>query len=146
MTKAAELRVLNEDELLSRLAEHKQELFKMRFDTVTGQLQNISRITQVRRDVARINGILREREIEAAAVGRGLFGDRIDRNKSEIFDAARDFRRRGGGDRAADKLTALGERLIAIARHALTAPSSRGAPRPPRSRPRGIWQPHRRSS
>ena len=66
MTKSAELRVLNEDELLIRLAEHKQELFKMRFDIVTGQLQNISRLTQVRRDVARISGILREREIEAA--------------------------------------------------------------------------------
>jgi large subunit ribosomal protein L29 len=66
MTKASELRVLNEEELYTRLAEQKQELFRMRFEIVTGQLQNNSRITQVRRDVARISGILREREIEAA--------------------------------------------------------------------------------
>ncbi len=62
----AELRDLNDTELLERLGESKQELFNLRFQRATGQLQNSSRIAIVKRDVARILTILREREIEAA--------------------------------------------------------------------------------
>ncbi len=64
-----ELRDLDEDELLTRLAEAKQELFNLRFQHVTGQLDNYARLGQVRRSVARINGVLREREIAAAEGG-----------------------------------------------------------------------------
>ena len=63
---SAELRNLVDDELLTRLTESKQELFNLRFQNVTGQLDNSSRIGQVRKDVARIETILREREIAAA--------------------------------------------------------------------------------
>ncbi|MEO1062902.1 MAG: 50S ribosomal protein L29 [Actinomycetota bacterium] len=62
----AELRDLNDTELLERFGESKQELFNLRFQRATGQLQNSSRIAVVKRDVARILTILREREIEAA--------------------------------------------------------------------------------
>jgi large subunit ribosomal protein L29 len=66
MAKPSELRELDEDELSTRLAEAKQELFNLRFQHVTGQLDNYARLGQVRKDVARLNGLLREREIAAA--------------------------------------------------------------------------------
>src|SRR2546421_80791 len=66
MATATELRELDIEELDSRLSEAKRELFNLRFQVVTGQLDNVSRIRQVRRDVARIKTILREQEIAAA--------------------------------------------------------------------------------
>ena len=66
-----ELRELDEDELSTRLAEAKQELFNLRFQHVTGQLDNYARLGEVRRSVARINTILREREIAAAEAEEG---------------------------------------------------------------------------
>jgi large subunit ribosomal protein L29 len=63
---AAELRELNDTELEHRLGEAKEELFNLRFQNATGQLDNIARIPQVRREVARIETLLREREIAAA--------------------------------------------------------------------------------
>ena len=66
MPAAAELRELNDVELANRLREFKEELFNLRFQIATGQLDNVARIPQVRREVARIETLLREREIEAA--------------------------------------------------------------------------------
>jgi large subunit ribosomal protein L29 len=67
MTKEAqELREFNDIELEHRLGEAKEELFNLRFQNATGQLDNITRIPQVRRQVARIETLLREREIAAA--------------------------------------------------------------------------------
>ena len=66
MATAAELRELGDDELATRLAETKQELFNLRFQHVTGQLDNTSRLNALRKDIARINTLLREREIAAA--------------------------------------------------------------------------------
>jgi len=63
---AQELRELNGTELGHRLDEAKEELFNLRFQHATGQLDNISRIPEVRRSVARIETLLREREIAAA--------------------------------------------------------------------------------
>ena len=65
-SKAAELRSMGDADLVTRLGEAKQELFNLRFQIVTGQLDNSSRLGQVRRDIARIATVLREREIEAA--------------------------------------------------------------------------------
>jgi large subunit ribosomal protein L29 len=62
----AELREMDEDELYSRLVEAKQEIFNLRFQHVTGQLDNYSRLGDLKRDIARLKTILREREIEAA--------------------------------------------------------------------------------
>ena len=66
MTGAQELRELNDTELEHRLGEAKEELFNLRFQNATGQLDNLSRIPLVRRSVARIETLLREREIAAA--------------------------------------------------------------------------------
>ena len=66
-----ELREMDEDELATRLTEAKQELFNLRFQHVTGQLDNYARLGEVRRNVARINTILRQREIEAAEAQEG---------------------------------------------------------------------------
>jgi large subunit ribosomal protein L29 len=65
-SRAAELRDLNDTELEHRLGEAKEELFNLRFQNATGQLDNVARLPQVRRDVARIETLLREREIAAA--------------------------------------------------------------------------------
>ncbi len=64
--KTAELRNMETEELENHLAEVRQEGFNLRFQLVTGQLDNVSRVPQVRREIARIETILREREIEAA--------------------------------------------------------------------------------
>ena len=66
-----ELREMDEDELVTRLVEAKQELFNLRFQHVTGQLDNYARLGDVRRNVARINTVLREREIAAAEAEEG---------------------------------------------------------------------------
>ncbi len=63
--KAAELRDLPYDELVEKLAGAKEELFNLRFQLATNQLDNETRIKQVRREVARIATVMREQEIEA---------------------------------------------------------------------------------
>lgn len=63
---ASDLRELADDQLFDSLDESKQELFNLRFQFATGQLESPARITQVKRDIARINTVLREREIAAA--------------------------------------------------------------------------------
>lgn len=63
--KASELRDLTADELAARLTEAKEELFNLRFQMATGQLDNTARLGEVRREVARIASVLREQEIEA---------------------------------------------------------------------------------
>ncbi len=62
-TTTAELRELHDDELETRLREAKEELFNLRFQMATGQLDNNRRLRTVRRDIARIYTILHEREL-----------------------------------------------------------------------------------
>ena len=62
-TAASEVRELNDDELLVRLREAKEELFNLRFQVATGQLDNNRRLHHVRRDIARIYTVMREREL-----------------------------------------------------------------------------------
>ena len=66
MTRAKELRDLTLSELDQRLLESKHELFNLRFQLATGKQDNSARLGQVRKEIARIATILREREIEAA--------------------------------------------------------------------------------
>ncbi len=63
--RARELRELNDVEVANRLREFREELFNLRFQNATGQLDNTSRVDQVKKDIARCETILREREIEA---------------------------------------------------------------------------------
>jgi large subunit ribosomal protein L29 len=58
-----ELRELHDDELETRLREAKEELFNLRFQMATGQLDNNRRLRTVRHDIARIYTVLREREL-----------------------------------------------------------------------------------
>lgn len=62
---ATELRKLNYEELGEKLDESKEELFNLRFQHVTNQLDNTSRMKKVKRDVARVATIMREQEIAA---------------------------------------------------------------------------------
>ena len=62
--KSTELRELPDDELLARLELSKEELFNLRFQSATGQLDNPMRIKQVRHDIARILTVLRGRQTE----------------------------------------------------------------------------------
>jgi large subunit ribosomal protein L29 len=62
--KPAELRELPDSELLARLEAQKEELFNLRFQMATGQLDNPMRIKEVRHDIARILTILRSRQTE----------------------------------------------------------------------------------
>ena len=64
--KVAEIRELSRDEIQSKLEETKEELFNLRFQNATGQLDNYKRLKELRRDVARIKTILRQQEIETA--------------------------------------------------------------------------------
>jgi large subunit ribosomal protein L29 len=64
---ASELRELADDELRQNLAESKEELFNLRFQIVTGQLDNPRRIKQVKREIARVLTVMRERDIAATA-------------------------------------------------------------------------------
>lgn len=75
-SKAAELRELPDDQLYERMDGAKEELFNMRFQLATGQLDNTARLKDLRHEVARIATVLRERQIEreldaiAVAAGR----------------------------------------------------------------------------
>jgi large subunit ribosomal protein L29 len=62
-TQVGELRNLDDAELTSKLREAKEELFNLRFQGATGQLENHGRLRAVRKDIARIYTILREREL-----------------------------------------------------------------------------------
>ena len=62
-TTAADLRELDADDLATKLREAKEELFNLRFQNATGQLDNTARLKTVRREIARIYTVLREREL-----------------------------------------------------------------------------------
>ena len=67
-TPAYELRELNSEELTTRLREAKEELFNLRFQLATGQLTNNRRLRTVKRDIARIYTVIRERELGLSVV------------------------------------------------------------------------------
>ena len=66
MARAKALADLGDTDLIERLSEAKEELFNLRFQFATGQLDNPARLKQVRRDIARMLTELRAREIAAA--------------------------------------------------------------------------------
>ena len=67
-TSPQEFRGLTDEELVTRLREAKEELFNLRFQSATGQLDNHGRLKAVKRDIARIYTVLRERELGIRAV------------------------------------------------------------------------------
>ena len=64
--KASEIRELSDKELQDRIRELKEELFNLRFQMATGQLENNMRLREVRKSIARVKTVLRERELTAA--------------------------------------------------------------------------------
>lgn len=65
---ASELRELSDAELDERLDELKEELFKLRFQNVTGQLDDVRQLGQVRKHIARVLTVQRERELREGAL------------------------------------------------------------------------------
>ena len=65
---AEELRTKADDELVTKLRESKEELFNLRFQAATGQLENHGRLRTVRREIARIYTVMRERELGITTV------------------------------------------------------------------------------
>ena len=66
-SKAAELRDLTDDQLTERAESAKEELFNLRFQLATGQLDNSSAIKKTRHEIARIATVMKERELDARA-------------------------------------------------------------------------------
>lgn len=81
-TAAGELRNLDQEELVTKLRESKEELFNLRFQGATGQLESHGRLRAVRKDIARIYTILRERELGITPV-LGSVDDANDANAND---------------------------------------------------------------
>ncbi|CAB4725127.1 unannotated protein [freshwater metagenome] len=64
--KSSDFREMSDTELINKLSESKEELFNLRIQLATGQLESFNRITELRRDVARCHTLLRQREIALA--------------------------------------------------------------------------------
>ena len=93
MPTAHDLSMLDGDELAARLGESRRELFNLRFQLATGQLDNSSRIGEVRREVARMLTVLRGREIleaEGAYVAPTAAEHEAARAKLDAEDAERE--------------------------------------------------------
>ena len=71
MAKNQSLADLGDTDLLERLSDAKEELFNLRFQLVTGQLENHARVGRVKKEVARVLTEMRAREIDAEAVALG---------------------------------------------------------------------------
>ncbi|HET7321468.1 MAG TPA: 50S ribosomal protein L29 [Longimicrobiaceae bacterium] len=68
--KASEIRELTSDEITARIEQLQEELFRLRFRAATAELDNPMLLRTLRRDVARLNTVLREREIAAEGAAR----------------------------------------------------------------------------
>ncbi len=67
--KARELRELTDEELAQKERELVEELFNLRFQLATGQIENVGRIRAVRRDIARVKTVRRERQLQKSVMG-----------------------------------------------------------------------------
>lgn len=65
MMKAKEIRELSAEELTTKLGELKKDLFNLRLQHATNQLDNVNKISEVKRDIARVNTVLRELQLAA---------------------------------------------------------------------------------
>ncbi|MGA2805392.1 MAG: 50S ribosomal protein L29 [Acidimicrobiales bacterium] len=74
MTTAAELRELDETELENKLVEARKELFNLRFQAATGRLDNNARVSEVRKEIARLLTVQRAHEIELAESAEVVVG------------------------------------------------------------------------
>lgn len=63
--KVEEIRKLNDEEIKAKIKENKEELFNLRFQQATGQIEKPSKIKDLRHEIARMKTVLRERELES---------------------------------------------------------------------------------
>ena len=68
--KAADIRELNGDEIVARIEQLQEELFRLRFRSATMELENPMLLRNLRKDIARLNTVLRERELAGGGAGR----------------------------------------------------------------------------
>jgi large subunit ribosomal protein L29 len=106
----AEFRELPDDELFARLEGNKEELFNLRFQLATGQLDNPMRVRQVRHDVARILTVLRERHLEQE------LEEEIGRADEEAL--ARSRAAQASGEKKGESLASLQEAAMSRAEEA----------------------------
>lgn len=67
MMKASEIRKLSAEELAAKLGDLKKDLFNLRLQLATNQLDNTNKITEVKRDIARVNTVIREKQLAEKA-------------------------------------------------------------------------------
>ena len=67
MAKIADLKSATDDQLTTQLGDLKREQFNLRFQRATGQLENTSRVREVRRDIARVRTLTRAKQLQAQA-------------------------------------------------------------------------------
>ena len=83
MATAHELDELNDIDLETRLREAKEELFNLRFQAATGQLESHGRLRTVKRDIARIYTVVRERELGIRSTPGADENDKVENEKAE---------------------------------------------------------------
>ena len=71
--KAKDIRALTTDQMLEKEKQYKEELFNLRFQQATGQLENTARLRQVRKNIARIKTILSEKELSKNELTDGSY-------------------------------------------------------------------------
>ena len=105
---AAELRELTDEELVLRLREAKEELFNLRFQMATGQMDNNRRLRTVRHDIARIYTVMRERELGLSGrpgrERRCRMSEQPERDRPSRSDSAAREARRPQGPRGPGRL------------------------------------------
>ncbi len=69
--KASQMREMSREDLVLEEAELREQLFKLRFQAATGQLESASRVNSVRKDIARVQTVLREMELAEVAKKQG---------------------------------------------------------------------------
>ena len=84
----AQLRVSTEEELQIKLAEAKEELFNLRFQGATGQLESHGRLRAVRKEIARIYTVMRERELGIITLIEESDVEDSDQNETQAAVAA----------------------------------------------------------
>jgi large subunit ribosomal protein L29 len=102
--RSAEIRELPDDDLLARLEANKEELFNLRFQMATGQLDNPMRIKQVRHDIARILTVLRGRQSEEELMAAVAAADRQSLEERREAIASGELKGRALGDIAEESL------------------------------------------
>ncbi len=102
--KATEIRDLPTEELLSRLESEKEELFNLRFQGATGQLDNPMRVKQVRHDIARILTVLRSRQTEEELARAIAAADRESLEERREAIASGDLKGRSLGEMAEETI------------------------------------------